>query len=369
MLRSEKKTRDIFAQLSMLAFLGFVLFIGVYINWEGFTLPGSSPVLEGFTTIFLSIILEAIPFVMIGAFVSSMIQMFVSEQTIARVIPKNRFLGLLAASLMGFIFPVCECAIVPIMRRLLNKGVPLHIAVTFMLAVPIVNPVVLASTYYAFSGQISMVFLRGGLGLLGAIIIGHIIGLLEGKNNPLKTHITSNHVGCGCGHDHHHDTPQLIQIDLHQGCGCNHHHEHPVVHKKVHPGKKLMEVAEHTSLELYDVGKFLIMGAFLAALMQTFVSRSYILSIGQGSTTSVIVMMLMAFVLSLCSEADAFIARTFLGQFTTGSIVGFLVFGPMIDIKNTLMLSGSFKGKFVVRLIAVISVVCFMLAMLVNIIG
>ncbi|MFT9496566.1 permease [Anaerosolibacter sp.] len=373
MLETEKKTENFFAQLGMLAFLGFILFIGVYITWEGFKLPGDSSVLEGFTTVFLSIILEAIPFVMIGAFVSSVIQIFVSEQTIARIIPKNRFLGLLAASLMGFIFPVCECAIVPIMRRLMNKGVPLYIAVTFMLAVPIANPVVLASTYYAFSGQISMVFLRGGLGILGAILIGHMMGLLEGRNNPLKSHTATVHSGCGCGHDHshdhHHDVPQLIQIDLHGGCGCGQQHNHAKKHSGIKLRTKLMEVAEHTSLELYDVGKFLIMGAFLAALMQTFVSRSYILSIGQGSTTSVLVMMLMAFILSLCSEADAFIARTFLGQFTTGSIVGFLIFGPMIDIKNTLMLSGAFRGKFVAKLITVIFGVCFMLAMLVNIIG
>ncbi|MBB6216780.1 hypothetical protein HNQ80_002884 [Anaerosolibacter carboniphilus] len=383
MLGSEKRTRDLFTQLSMLVFLGLILFVGVYVIWEGDLLSASSSALEGFTTVFLSIILEAIPFVMIGAFVSSMIQMFVSEQTIAKVIPKNRFLGLLAASLMGFIFPVCECAIVPIMRRLMNKGVPLHIAVTFMLAVPIVNPVVLTSTYYAFSGQTSMVLLRGGLGIFGAVLIGHIIGLLEGKKNPLKNHGISEGSGCGCGHHHHEEFENGLEIeeehhshhhgahhhDHHHPCGCEHHHGHPAVHQKQGLWRTLMDVMEHMSLELYDVGKFLILGAFLSALMQTFVSRSYILSIGQGSVTSVLVMMLMAFVLSLCSEADAFIARTFLGQFTTGSIVGFLIFGPMIDIKNTLMLSGAFKGKFVVKLIVVISMVCFMLAMLVNIIG
>lgn len=316
--------------------------------------------LEGFTIIFLSIILEAIPFVMIGTFISSIIQIFVSEQTIAKIIPKNRFIGLIAASLMGIIFPVCECAIVPIMRRLIKKGVPLHIAVTFMLAVPIVNPVVLASTYYAFSGQTYMVFLRGFLGMMSAILIGHIIGIINSKNNPLKDNSIHRDTGCGCGHDHHHHE--------NHGCGCNHHHDSISINK-TGIFSKSVEIIEHTGLELYDVGKFLIIGAFLSALMQTFVSRSYIMSIGQGKLSSTIVMMVLAFVLSLCSEADAFIARTFIGQFTTGSIVGFLILGPMIDIKNTLMLSGSFKMKFVVKLIAVISVVCFMMAMLVNIMG
>ncbi len=336
-------------------------------------------ILEGFSTIFLSIILEAIPFVMIGAFVSSLIQIFVSEETISRIIPKNRWLGLIAASLMGFIFPVCECAIVPIMRRLMKKGVPLHIAVTFMAAVPIVNPVVLASTYYAFSGQIHMVFLRGWLGLTSAILIGHIIGIWQGKNNPMKENPSLVHAGCGCGHhdhDHHvhshdcgcHSEAEEGVFDLMDDSGCGHHHSY---HGKQRTGvfSKISEIIEHTSLELYDVGKFLIMGAFISAMMQTFVARSYLLSIGQGQLTSIAVMLVLAFVLSLCSEADAFIARTFLGQFTTGSIVGFMIFGPMSDIKNTMMLMGTFKKGFVIRLTALMFAVCLMMALLVNFVG
>lgn len=311
--------------------------------------------LEGFTIVFLSIILEAIPFVMIGAFISSIIQIFVSEKTIAKIIPRNRFVGLVVASLMGFIFPVCECAIVPIMRRLIKKGVPLHIAVTFMLAVPIVNPIVLASTYYAFSSEAYMVFLRGVLGLISAILIGHIVGIIQNKDSLLKNNDVDEHTDCGCSHTHHHS------------CSCGHDHHADDSRNGII--SKTSSIIEHTSLELYSVGKFLIIGAFLSALMQTFISRSYILSIGQGKISSTITMMILAFVLSLCSEADAFIARTFVGQFTTGSIVGFLILGPMIDIKNTLMLSSSFKMKFVMKLITIISLVCFIMAMLVNIMG
>ncbi|MEW9123998.1 MAG: permease [Thermotaleaceae bacterium] len=331
-------------------------------------------ILEGFSTIFLSIILEAIPFVMIGAFVSSLIQIFVSEETITRIIPKNRFLGLIAAALMGFIFPVCECAIVPIMRRLIKKGVPLHIAIAFMVAVPIVNPVVLTSTYYAFSGQLHMVLLRGWLGFMSAIFIGHVIGLWEGKNNPMKEQPSMVYSGCGCGHEEHH----------HDHSCCGHHGEEgiidlmddAVVHHHVHShGKKkgllgkIVEMMEHTSLELYDVGKYLIMGAFISSLMQTFVERNYLVSIGQGQFSSIAVMLVLAFILSLCSEADAFIARTFLGQFTTGSILGFLIFGPMSDIKNTMMLLGTFKKGFVIRLTILMFSVCFALAMVINFAG
>ncbi|WP_432404066.1 permease [Wukongibacter sp. M2B1] len=351
----------------LLGILVIIFFLNMVIKFEGDPLSIiQKDYLEGFTIVFLSIILEAIPFVMIGTFISSIIQIFVSEKTIAKIIPKNRFVGLIAASLMGIIFPVCECAIVPIMRRLIKKGVPLHIAVTFMLAVPIVNPVVLASTYYAFSGQTYIVFLRGFLGLMSAILIGHIIGMIQGKNNPLRNNTLHEHIGCGCGHEHAHHHHE--HNHEHDSCGIEQHH-HSVSIGKRGVFSTIIDIIEHTSLELYDVGKFLIIGAFLSALMQTFVSRSYIVSIGQGKVLSTIVMMVLAFVLSLCSEADAFIARTFVGQFTTGSIVGFLILGPMTDIKNTLMLSGSFKMKFVVKLITIISLVCFIMAMLVNLIG
>lgn len=357
--------RNILGNIAI-AFLGIValyLWLNlVRMNENGVGRTTEWSLVEGFSTIFLSIILEAIPFIIIGAFVSTIIQIFVSPEFISRIIPKKRFIGLLAASLLGLVFPVCECAIVPIMRRLIKKGVPVHIAVTFMVAVPIVNPVVLASTAYAFPGASHMVLLRGFLGMGAAILIGHIVGVLQGGNDPMRAN--HDHNACGCGHSHHHDE---VCCDEHEH---GHEHEHSHQHRE-NAGilGKIAEVIEHTSMELYDVGKFLIFGSFLAALMQTFISRRFILSIGQNSISSVVVMMLLAFVLSLCSEADAFVARTFLGQFTNGSIVGFLIYGPMIDIKNTIMLSGSFKVSFVVRLILVITVICFAAAMMVNFIG
>ncbi|OOV50636.1 hypothetical protein B1A67_13200, partial [Clostridium botulinum D/C] len=105
---------------------------------------------KNFCTIFTSILLEAIPFILIGSFISSLIQVFVSEEFVTRIIPKNKFLGLLLASLIGIVFPVCECTIVPITKKLIKKGVPLGVAFTFMLSVPIVNPIVLMSTYWSY---------------------------------------------------------------------------------------------------------------------------------------------------------------------------------------------------------------------------
>lgn len=294
--------------------------------------------IQNFSVIFISIVLEALPFVMLGTFISSIIQIYISENLIARILPKNKFAGLLAASLAGLVFPVCECAIIPIARRLIKKGVPVNMAVTFMLAVPIVNPVVLLSTYYAFHSKPYVVLIRGGLGLIAAIIIGLLMGILEEGKNPIKMNYIDEDNGCACGFDHSHARQE----------------------------SKLLNIMQHTSRELYDIGKLLILGAFISALFQVFVSRKYILLVGEHPVYSIIAMMLFAFSISLCSEADAFIASTFLGQFTLGGIVSFLILGPMIDIKNTLMLMSSFKGRFTLRLIFLIFTVCFAGGLLLN---
>jgi uncharacterized protein len=307
--------------------------------------------LNNFSTIFLSIILEGFPFIIIGALVSSIIQVFVSEEIIRRLIPRNKFFGLICMGIIGLIFPVCECAIIPIARRLIKKGVPLNMAVTFMLSVPIINPIVLMSTYYAFLEQPMMVFVRAGLGVTAAIIIGFLIGELS-QGNPLKTNLHSNeHESC-CGHHHEHQHE-------HQQCSCGHHHGHE-------ERNIIRQVLGHTSEELYDIGKLFVIGAALSSGMQTFIPRDYITSIGSGTLSSILVMMLLAFILSICSETDAFIGRTFASQFTAGSIVGFLIFGPMIDVKNTLVLAGTFNAKVVAKLLFLIFSVCFIAAVLSN---
>lgn len=294
--------------------------------------------IENFSVIFISIVLEALPFVMLGAFLSSIIQIYVSENFIARILPKNKFVGLVAASLVGIVFPVCECAIIPIARRLIKKGVPINIAVTFMLAVPIVNPVVLLSTYYAFHSKPYIVFLRGGLGLVIAITIGFIMGVLEERKNPIKMNYIDEDNSCACGFDHNFKRPQ----------------------------SKFIQILQHANRELYDIGKLLILGAFISAVFQVIIDRKYILLVGEHPIYSIAAMMLFAYTISLCSEADAFIASTFLGQFSIGGIVAFLVLGPMIDIKNTLMLTSSFKSRFVAKLIFLIFTICFAAGYVIN---
>ncbi|QJC87253.1 putative permease YcgR [Bacillus subtilis] len=286
----------------------------------GFIVTAQSSFLQ-LNSIFISILIEAIPFILIGVILSGIIQMFVSEEMIARIMPKNRFLAVLFGALAGVLFPACECGIIPITRRLLLKGVPLHAGVAFMLTAPIINPIVLFSTYIAFGNRWSVVFYRGGLALAVSVIIGIILSYQFKDNQLLKP-----------------DEPG------------HHHHHHSLL-------QKLGGTLRHAIDEFFSVGKYLIIGAFIAAAMQTYVKTSTLLAIGQNDVSSSLVMMGLAFVLSLCSEVDAFIASSFSSTFSLGSLIAFLVFGAMVDIKNLLMMLAAFKKRFVFLLITYIVVI------------
>lgn len=298
--------------------------------------------IQNLSTIFISIVLEAIPFILLGSVISALIQVFISEELIGKIMPRNKFIGIIAASLVGMVFPVCECAIIPIAKRLIKKGMPLGMGVTFMLAVPIVNPIVMMSTFYAFYDKPVMVIMRVGFGILSAIAIGLIITIVENKNlSQVKISKYDTDLGCYCG------------------CDSN---------NELHKYKsKLSVILEHTTREFMSISKYLIFGAFLSSIFQTVVSRRVIESIGSNPMISIVAMMFLAFTLSICSEADAFIARTFLPQFTTGSVLAFLILGPMLDIKNTFMLFGNFKNKLVIKLIVYIILITFIIAAYTNI--
>lgn len=325
--------------------------------------------LDNFTTMFVSIILEAFPFVLLGVFISSLIQIFVTEDMLLRWIPKRKLPALLAASMMGLFFPICECANVPVARRLIAKGVPLHVGITFLMSVAIMNPVVLLSTYYAFGGQWQVALIRGALGVLGAIIIGFTISMLKNPDKMLR--LNADAAAYGCGHDHNHDHSSGGNL----ACGCSGQNyislaaNGNAAFKKPLPGKifsRMQEIFYHTSAELFSVGRFLIMGAFISSFVQVFLPRSLLLAVGERPLLSILILMALAYGLSLCSEADAFIARTFVGQFSSGAIMAFMIFGPMIDVKNTLMLLDGFKARFVVRLIIITSLVCFAFGLIIN---
>ena len=308
---------------------GVLYFIGLYLLLRfGLHLGGRSP--DTVVNVFLGILLQAVPFLLIGVLLSSAIQIFVSQQFIERWFPKNRAGGMLFAILAGFCLPVCDCASIPVFRSLVNKGVPVAAAVTFMAATPVINPVVILSTWYAFNGNVRIVLCRIGLGVVCAVLTG----LTFSRSDRQSVGMTGGAAGTLCA------------------CGC--------YSGTLPPGweGKLLLYFRHAQTEFFNVGKYLLLGAFVSALFQTLGGSLSQRQGGDGLLAPLLVMMGMAFFLSLCSSSDAVVARSFAGQFPTGALMGFLVFGPMMDVKNIILLSGSFSQKFILRLALTMFLVC-----------
>jgi len=292
---------------------------------------------QTFVTIFLSLFIEAAPFLIAGSIVSGFIAVYVNQGMVERYIPNHPLLAALAGAGLGFIFPVCECGVVPVTRRLYGKGLPLPVGIAFLLAAPVINPVVIFSTFAAF-GWGPVLWGRVVFSMLVAFTVGLIFHLARPREILLPETLAASN-----GHD---DSGGHEQCDDHDH---SHDHDHSQDHGGSRPGvwQALMMAGD----DFLDMGRYLIAGAMLAAVMQTVVPQSTLLTIGQGPIISVFVMMALAYILSVCSTVDAFIALAFSNAFTTGSLFGFLVFGPMVDIKSSLLFMGVFRRRTVLYLI------------------
>jgi uncharacterized membrane protein YraQ (UPF0718 family) len=301
-------------------------------------------------TIFLSMIMEAIPFVLVGVLISGIIQSFLSERWIARIMPKNRILSALLGASIGVFFPSCECGIVPITKRLLNKGVPLQAGIGFMLTGPIINPIVVFATYIAFGNSWKMVLIRCGTAYVVAVCVSLALSLLF-PVMPLKEYTFT-----GSGFSSREMAAAGEAVARSAGSSVSPAPRLPDRLRARRVLAQFYDVCLHGIDEFFSVGKYLVIGAFIAASMQTFIPTSSLMKLGHTPLMASLVMILLAFVMSLCSEADAFIASSFRSTFSVGPLSAFLVFGPMIDIKNTLMLLGTFNKRFVFSLISLVTV-------------
>lgn len=279
------------------------------------------------STIFLSIVVEAVPFVMLGCIISGALQVFLTAERVQRLLPKNKFLAILVGSGLGFFFPSCECGIVPIVTQFMKKGVPEYTAFAFMVTAPIINPIVLFATFVALGNSARFALLRVGGSLLVALVIGSWIAYFN-KLPIMKEELVKEN------HHHHHD------------------HEHAL-----HKGSRVFAVLTHAIDEFFDTGRYLIIGGLIAASMQVYLPTQVLLQLTSSKMISILVMLLLAFTMSLCSEADAFVGSSLLSLFGVNSVVAFLVFGPMVDIKNLIMMKRVFHGKFILQLLALITVV------------
>jgi uncharacterized membrane protein YraQ (UPF0718 family) len=277
--------------------------------------------LRNFLIVFASLLVEALPFIVLGAAVSALIEVFVPASVFAKLARLPRGLQQPVAGLGGFAFPVCECGSVPVARRLVAKGMAPAAAITFMLAAPILNPVVLIATAIAYRGREilwPMVLGRAGLGLLVAIVAGWVVGAGRGRD------ILRDGASRGGLHDHG-DVPEA----------------------------RWSEYFGHLSGDFTLLARYLVIGAAIAAALQTFVPQQILGSVAETPILNVAALMILASLLSLCSESDAFVAASFV-QFGASAQLAFLVAGPMIDAKLAVLYGGTFRRGFVLTITAAV---------------
>lgn len=274
-----------------------------------------------FSYAFLSVLLEGVPFILIGTLLSGLIDEFLPARLMMRILPRNVFAGVCVSAGLGMIFPMCECGVVPVIRRLMVKGLPLSNAIAYMLAAPIVNPIVALSTFAAFKGQgpTEFTLLRLGVGFFVAVLAAMAAHQLAIRT-ILKPHILAEMA-----------TP--IMEKSRSG---------PVLQRF----SRALRVAVSDFL---DVMCYFVLGVAVASCFSTAVNQEVILPLALNDWLATFSLMGFAGILSLCSTSDAFIAATFV-TFPAVAKLAFLVFGPMMDLKLIFLYSTIFRKRFVLGL-------------------
>jgi uncharacterized protein len=288
---------------------------------------------QNFWFSFLALAFEGLPFVLVGSLISGLIAAFVPSRMITRFLPKNPLLATLVSGLLGLIFPGCECGVVPVVRRLLDKGLPLYCGMTYMLASPIVNPLVAISTYAAFRAQ------QPGLNTVVRLISGYlvavVVGLVVSRLNPARL-IGGQAVATRTGRRR--TTLSIAAMP-----------DAPDASRGVSVGQRLIGAVQLASDDFIDTAIYFMIGAAVASVFNTAVDQQIILPLASSPILSVVAMMVIAGILTLCSSSDAFIAATFT-SFPIPARMAFLIFGPMFNFKLPFLYSSLLKKRAVVAL-------------------
>lgn len=290
-------------------------------HWFWFSLPD-------FAYAFLSVVLEGVPFILAGVLLSGLIDAFLPPKTLTRLLPRHPLAGILLGGALGAVLPMCECGIVVVIRRLLKKGLPLSTAMAYMLAAPVVNPIVALSTYAAFRGQgpLEMMLWRMGLAFGVAVIMASIVHFLR--------------------------RGFVLRSDLQSAAPVDDAHDHGE-HRG--PGEKCAAAVRASVGDFLDVTVYFIFGAAVATLFNTSVNQQVIMPLAADPGLAVASMMTLSALLSLCSTSDAFVAATFVG-FPAAAKLAFLVFGPMVDLKLVFIYGLVFRKRFIVFLVLALTV-------------
>lgn len=294
----------------------------------GYFLPIDLPKqVQDFITLSLGVIIEALPFVMLGLFFSIIVRLWLPHDWLLKYLPKQPFLRRALISLLGVFMPVCECGNVPLARGLLAKGLTPAESLTFLLAAPILNPVTIITTQQAFSDDSTVLIAR----ILGGFLIANIIGWIYSSTRQ----------------------DAMLRSEFIAICK-----------EKKDNSNRLVEALNFFKHETRSMMPALVIGAMVAGLIQVVVPRETILLLGNSPAWSVLVMAVLAFVVSICSSVDAFFALAFRGSFTSGSLVSFLTFGPMIDVKMLSLMRTTYRRNILLQ----VSVLVFLMSMLIGLV-
>lgn len=304
------------------------------------------------------LLLQAIPFTLIGVLVSAAVETWVTADFIEKHAPKSTANGFLAAILAGVCVPVCDCVVVPTFSRLVARKLPLPCAVTFLCAVPVVNPVSVLATWYAFADVPAVVVMRVALGVGIALLVGFSFVIFPTKSqilrneNLLKNNLKSKcscELNCGCNHVT--QSSQSTQQNSKKSSICS----------------QIKLYIQHIHEDFLKLLPIIVCGTIVASVIRAWLGADPASRVQANNIWLAIpAMMAIAYLSSLCSSSDAVIARSLAASLPMSSVLVFLLFGPMLDLKNTLMLIADCRGKFVLRLTLTIAVVCFLTSLFSN---
>jgi hypothetical protein len=319
-----------------------ILFAAILVAFAFFfrtLMPSSTAGIEGaardFFTLSISVIIESLPFLFLGILVSILVQVWLPDDFLLRRLPGNPVLRRLCLSVLGMLMPVCECGNIPMARGLMTRGLSVAEAMTFLFAAPIINPVTIITTHQAFGWDNNILLAR----IAGGFLIANLIGWIYTR---------------------HRQPQDLLAPSFQAICLAAAHPE---------PGGKVRRSVVLFARETNAMMPALIIGAGLAGLIQVGVPRNLLVAVGNDPVWSVLALMLLGFVVAVCSTVDAFLILSFGSTFMPGAVVAFLVFGPMIDVRMLALLRTTFTARTLVQLTLLIALCTALLGWVVNFAG
>jgi uncharacterized membrane protein YraQ (UPF0718 family) len=331
------------ARPSRTARTAFALGLGVAVVAALFLIDAFAPTLfpaslptraQDGLTLAISVLIESLPFVVLGVLLSIVVQVWVPPGVLERWMPRRAWARRAVMSLLGIFIPVCECGNVPFARGLLMRGFSVPETMTFLIAAPIVNPIVIITTHQAFGWSDGILVAR----IVGGYLIANLIGWLYSR---------------------HPDPDALLTERFREACEL-------VVHESGGRGRR--SLAQFV-VELRAVMPALVIGSALAGAVQVLVPREALLAIGSNPALSIVAMIALAMIVSICSNVDAFFALSFASTFTPGSIVAFLLVGPLVDIKMLALMRTTFVTRALAGIVIVVILSAFVIGTVVNLLA